>query len=367
MKIKVFIFIFTTGISIIENIVIDCWLIYNMKIDSLSANEYKQQIDEKEVPDKELLFQYMDRLAENGMPIIFDIEHLAILLKLEYRQLLAYIFAAQRAYHSIEIPKRTEGTRILEIPTQQLKMIQSAILRDILEKIRVSGYATAFIKGKSIVDNARCHMGKEYVVTFDLKDFFTTIEYGRVFHIFYYYGYTKEVSFALASLVTKDGYLPQGSPASPYISNIVCLKLDKRLGRLAEKIGCSYSRYADDITFSGNRELLTYIGVIQKIIREEGFTVNDKKTRVQSRYYRQEVTGIIVNHNMRVDKKYKQYLRQQIYYCSKYGVDSHLKRIHCDFSGYKDHLYGIAYFIKMVEREEGEKWLEKLDEINWFY
>lgn len=338
-----------------------------MKLECINVDEYKKAIYESDAADKELLFQYIDRLVLNCMPIIFDIEHLAILLDVEYKQLLAYIYATNKAYHVIEIPKKTEGTRRIEIPTQQLKMIQSAILKGILENIRISSNANAFVKGKSIVDNAKCHVGKEYVITFDLTNFFTTISYKRVYNIFYYFGYTKEVSYALARLVTKDGYLPQGSPASPYISNIVCLKLDKRLGKLAEKIGCAYSRYADDITFSGSANILNYLCLIKKIISEEGFTVNDKKTRIQSRYYRQEVTGIIVNNYMRVDRRYKQYLRQQIYYCNKFGVDNHLNKIECELSGYKDHLYGIAYFIKMVEKQEGEKWLKKLDEVNWLY
>ena len=338
-----------------------------MNKSNFSIEEYKRKIDENDIPqkDKKLIFQYMDRLNENGMPIIFDMEHLAFFLDIEYSKLLGYIYSSASAYHSIEIPKRSEGTRVIEIPTWQLKQIQSSILREILENIGVSQNACAFIKGRSIVSNAQRHIGKEYVITFDIKDFFGAIRYERVFNIFYYYGYTKEVSYALAKLITKDGHLPQGSPASPYVSNIVCLKMDKRLERLAEKIGCTYSRYADDITFSGDRQLLDYIDVIRKIIREEGFVVNEKKTRIQSKYYRQEVTGIIVNNTMRVDKRYKKYLRQQIYYCNKYGVDNHLCKIGCHFSGYKDHLYGIAYFIKMVEKEEGIKWLEKLDQINW--
>lgn len=338
-----------------------------MKIEGLTVEEYKEKVCEKQVMHKELIFQYIDRLVENSMPVIFDMQHLARFLKIEYKQLLRYIYAPQKAYRSIVIPKRTVGTRLIEIPTLPLKTIQNIILKEILENIYVSKYACAFIKGKSIVDNAKGHVGKDYVITFDLKDFFMNISYERVYRIFFYYGYTKEVSYALARLVTKDGYLPQGSPASPYISNVVCLKLDKRLGKLAEKLGVTYSRYADDITFSGNAELLDYVCVIEKIIRNEGFTLNERKTRIQSRYYRQEVTGIIVNKRMRVDKKYKQYLRQQIYYCSKYGVDGHLEKIKCDYSGYRDHLYGIAYFIKMVEKEEGQLWLRKLDEINWFY
>lgn len=338
-----------------------------MRINHINIDEYKKFIGDTDIDYKELIYQYIDRLEKNGMPIIFDIKHLSLLLKIKHKDLLSYIYSSENAYHTIEIPKKTEGIRTIEIPSFQLKEIQICILSDILESIKLSAHANAFVKGKSIVDNAKKHINKKYVVTFDLVDFFTSIKFDRIFKIFYYYGYTKEVSFALSRLVTKEDYLPQGSPASPYLSNIICIKLDKRLSRLAECIECDYTRYADDITFSGNENLLDYIEVIQKIIRDEKFCINERKTRIQSQYYRQEVTGLIVNKGLKVNKKYKQYLRQQIYYCKKYGIDNHLDKINCTASGYRDHLYGMAYFIKMVEEKEGKMWLDRLNELNWYY
>lgn len=340
-----------------------------MRIKKINIQEYIKYLEKVGVSDSErkLLIEYAARLEENGIPVIWDMKHFSILLGIEYKMLLRYINSANEFYHPICIPKKTEGFRQLEIPTMKLKEIQSAILVDILEHFKVSPHAYAFKKGRSIVDNARKHIDKEYVLNLDLKDFFGTIRYERVFRVFYYYGYTKEVSYMLAKLVTQNEVLPQGVPTSPYLSNVVCLKLDKRLNGLARKLNCTYTRYADDITFSGSVYPNEYLYLVRRIIKEEGFCVNEDKTRIQTKNYRQEVTGIIVNKRLRVNRKYKLYLRQQIYYIKKFGIDNHLNKIGCDASGYKEHLYGIAYFIKMVEQEEGEKWLCELNQINWYY
>ncbi len=336
---------------------------------SYDLNEYLAYIKKTTISEKQynLLVEYAQRLTINGLPVIWNMKHFSIILDLKMATLRRYIYAPDANYHTVNIPKRRGGTRELSIPSLELKAIQTCILRNILEKIKVSEYAFAFIKSRSIVVNAEKHINKNFVLNLDLKDFFGSIKFDRVFRVFYYLGYTKKVSYMLSKLVTKDGALPQGAPTSPYLSNIICLKLDKRLSGLAKKYGLSYSRYADDITFSGFQNPEEYLTVIYSIIKEEKFIINFKKTRIQSQYYRQEVTGLVVNKKLRVDISYKRYLRQQIYYISKFGIDNHLEKIECNLSGYKEHLYGIAYFIKMVEKLEGEMWLKRLDEINWLY
>ena len=172
-----------------------------------------------------------------------------------------------------------------------------------------------------------------------------------MYNLFRYYGYTKEVSTLFTKICTYDGSLPQGAPTSPYLANLICKKLDKRLSKLASLIDATYTRYADDITFSGSHKILSYIPVIQKIILNEGFTVNEKKTRAINKSNRQIVTGLVVNNDsVKVQSKYKKVLRQHIYYCKKFGVDYHLS--HRDgnekSANFKEYLFGMAYFIKMV-------------------
>lgn len=167
----------------------------------------------------------------------------------------------------------------------------------------------------------------------------------------------------MAKLCTHNGFLPQGSPASPYITNILCLKMDKRLGGLAKKYDAVYTRYADDITFSGKKGILSLLPIAEKIIQDEGFSLNTQKTP-----QRQEVTGLIINNGtLKIPKEYKRKVRQEIYYCKRYGVYDHQEKTGENHAFYREHLYGKAYFIHMVEPELGEKLLDELDDVKWEY
>jgi len=267
--------------------------------------------------------EYAERLLDNSLPVIFDINHLAILIGTTSSYLSKIMFADYSFYSKASIPKKSGGVRILHIPTLELKYIQRWILDNILKNMHVSIYAMGFCDNKSIVDNAKLHVAQECVINLDIKDFFPSVSFEKVFRIFVYYGYTKEMSFALSKLCTCEGRLPQGSPASPCLSNIACLKLDARLSALAEKYEAKYSRYADDITFSGNRGIKKINYIATSILADEGFKVNDKKTRMAFPYQRQEVTGLIVNGDkIRVNKHYKKSLYQEIYYCIKFGLQN---------------------------------------------
>ena len=143
------------------------------------------------------------------------------------------------------------------------------------------------------------------------------------------------------------------------------LRLDKRLGNLAESIGADYSRYADDITFSGKKSISTIIPLVEKIVEEEGFQINRNKTRLQYKNQRQEVTGLIVNDKISVSSTIENEIRNAIYFIKKYGLDDHMKHIGCNKSFYMEHLYGIAYFVHMVDADKGNNYLKQLDEIEW--
>jgi len=316
----------------------------------------------------EKCIEYARRLIDNNLPVIFDIDHLSLVSGAPKELIGKMLFADSSFYSLAQIPKKSGGLRDLHIPSVELKYLQRWILDNILNRIRISPFATGFCNNKSIVDNAKIHIGSGCILNMDIKDFFPSIKFKMVFRIFAYYGYTKELSFVFAKLCTYEDSLPQGSPASPCISNIVSLKIDKRLSLLAEKYHACYSRYADDITFSGNGGIKKLIKITSEILEEEGFSLNNKKTRMQFSHQRQEVTGLIINGGtIRVNRQYKRDLYQTCYYCKKYGVDSHLQKIKCNKSFYKEHLYGKAYFVNMVEPEEGKKLFNILNEIQWDY
>lgn len=316
----------------------------------------------------ELCATYAQKLCDNNVPVVFDFKHLSLLLGYESAEIAFYLFASEELFYTqIQIPKKNGDFRNIEIPSDRLKSIQRWILRNILDGIEVHESCYGFKKGKSIYDNAVLHVGKECVLNMDLKDFFPSISQKDVFNIFYKKGYTKKVSYYFAKILTKDGVLPQGSPASPMISNIVAKHLDIRLSELAKCYNAVYSRYADDITFSGVYNIKNMIPVVTKIIEEENFHVNEKKTRYAYYYQRQEVTGLIVNKKVSVPKKYLREIYKEIYYCQKYGVSSHLGKIDNHKSFYKEYMYGKAYFVNMVDKEKGQKILSELDSIMWEY
>ncbi|NRT80938.1 retron St85 family RNA-directed DNA polymerase [Clostridium beijerinckii] len=314
-----------------------------------------------------LCIEYAERLTDNNLPIIFDIEHFSFLVGLEKEYINYIIHKKKHFYIEFTIKKRKGGNRLLSIPSKKLKYIQRWILDEILYKIPVNEHAKGYIPNKSIVDNAKPHVKKKCIIKLDIKDFFDNIDYNRVFRIFYYYGYTKNMSYKLAELCTYENKLPQGAPTSPYISNIVCLKMDKRFSKLCNKFNATYTRYADDITISGDNSITKYFKAYVRIIESEGFEVNAEKVISIKGNRTKRVTGIVVNEKLSVGREMKRKLRQQIYYCKKYGVRDHLKKIECEKSFYKEHLYGIAYYIKSVEPIDGEKFLEELDEIMWEY
>lgn len=311
--------------------------------------------------------KYAENLIALGLPVIFDKEHFAHLVGREKIEITHIMFKLEYYYYNrAYIKKKNGGERILDIPAVSLRIIQKWILDNILYNIKVSEFAVGFCKQKSIVTNASYHVGKECVINLDIKDFFPSITQEEVFRVFYYYGYTAEVSHMLARLCTYNGYLPQGAVTSPYISNIVCLKLDKRISSLAEKYNAFYSRYADDITLSGHYGIKKMLPIVRKIVEDEGFSLNDEKTRILYYYQRQEITGLVVNNGkVRVPKNYLKRLKQEIYYCKKYGPSNHLKHENISKNNFKDYLYGKVYFVYMVDKAIGKGLLEQLNTIDW--
>ena len=316
----------------------------------------------------QLCCSYAQRLIDNNVPAVFDFKHLSLLLGLDTAEVAFYLFADEGMYYQdIYIPKKAGGFRRIDIPSERLKEIQKWILDKVLINMEVHECSYGFRKNRSIYDNAKLHVGKECVLNMDLKDFFPSISREDVFNIFYKMGYNKKVSYYFSKLLTKEGRLPQGSPASPMISNIVAMHLDKRLSAIAKRYEAVYSRYADDITFSGKRNIKNMIPIVTKIIEEEGFHVNDKKTRFAYDYQRQEVTGLIVNKKVSIPKSYMKEFNKEIFFCKKYGVSSHLMKTNNHKSFYKEHLYGKAYFVNMIDRQLGKAILQELDSIMWEY
>jgi RNA-directed DNA polymerase len=293
---------------------------------------------------------YLTRLVDHEVPIIFEIEHLSLLLGVDYLELLKIINSPESFYRLFEIPKRNGGLRTISMPYPTLLHIQHWIKTNILEKVLLHDCAHGFVKKKSILTNASIHVGKSIILKMDISDFFPSINLKRVISIFRRFGYSKDISFYLSSLCTLKDQLPQGAATSPMISNIIAKKFDHRLNNLANSLNLSYSRYADDLTFSGDYISYKFVPIVKKIIEEEGFRINDSKTKLLTGSGKKIVTGIsISSHSLKLPKSRKRQLRQQGYYLSKYPG-----RIIKEFHGdpfYIDRMIGKFNFWLQIEPE----------------
>ncbi|NBX75262.1 MAG: RNA-directed DNA polymerase, partial [Proteobacteria bacterium] len=187
-------------------------------------------------------------------------QDLATYLGVDYFQHVVfhiYIYPKEKRYLSFEIPKKSGGTRKIQAPATHLKTLQRKLASKLIEEYRVQHPAHGFLRQRSIITNADRHINKRYVLNIDLKDFFGTINFGRVRGMFMGkpYSLPPKIATILAQICCHDNALPQGAPTSPIITNMICSKLDNQLRKMAQSHLCTYTRYADDITISTNRKL----------------------------------------------------------------------------------------------------------------
>ena len=239
-----------------------------------------------------------------------------------------YAFHAQKTYISFHIPKRNGDSRQISAPVDALKSIQQCINHVLHLKFEPHHTAHGFLLGRNVVTNASIHTGKQQVLNVDLQDFFGSIGFRRVKAVlelppFNLSGEKEEVAFLIANLCCHEGVLPQGAPTSPLLTNVVCQRLDRKLFQLAQVSKALYSRYADDITFSSQHAIFTddFMTELNSRIKNEGFQLNDAKTRVQNWKQRQEVTGLVVNKKVNVNRDYIRRIRAIIHNYQKGGQE----------------------------------------------
>lgn len=276
-------------------------------------------------------------------------------------------------YNSFIIVKKSGGFREINAPNEPLNSILKCLNIVFQCVFSTHNSAHGFAKGKSIVSNAENHISKNYVYNIDIKDFFTSINIETVFNAL-----LKKISkinnqasnYEIINLVNlisniccfKDDnkrlkVLPQGSPTSPILSNMVAVNMDNELFEISKKYGVTYSRYADDITFSSihnvYQESSNFIQDVSKIIINQGFELNHKKTRLQGKNYRQVVTGLTVNEKININSKFVKQLRVLIHLLKKYGKDESQIIFKHKTKGKNPNLYkvvvGKLLFMKMVK------------------
>ena len=233
-------------------------------------------------------------------------------------------------YHTVVIHRgRGRKNRVLSVPNAFLRAVQRRILDRCLSKLPVSQYSTAYRRGVSLLDNARPHVGKECIVKLDISGFFDSIDDDMVYVVMKRFRLSVPATTLLTHLCVHNSVLPQGAPTSPCIANLVMKHFDERLGKWCSERSITYTRYCDDMTFSGTREAIRsaqLITKVRKMLARQGFTLNDKKTVVVGVSQQQRVTGIVVNEKPQVPRELRRSIRQEVYYCTKYGVKESLER-----------------------------------------
>jgi hypothetical protein len=278
------------------------------------------------------------------------------------------------------LSKRSGTARLLEMPKQRLKAAQRRILHEILDRIPPHDAAHAYRRRRSIASFVACHAGRDIVLRFDLRDFFPSIRASRVHALFTKAGYPRPVARLLTGLCTtvascefvpaydiyRSRHLPQGAPASPALANLCAYRLDCRLAGLSGKVGASYTRYADDLAFSGGEDLERCARRFQvqvcRIALEEGFEVHTQKSRFMRTSVRQQLAGVVLNAHPNVPRTEYDRLKAILCNCIRHGPQSQNRDKHADFRG---HLLGRIAYIGMLNARRGAKLRGVFERISW--
>jgi retron-type reverse transcriptase len=328
----------------------------------------------------------VEALEASGLPVLSTPSDLAEAIGFSISRLRWLAFHAEAAtrvhYVTFEVPKKSGGTRKLSAPHRSLASAQRWILDRIVGMLTAEPEAHGFVAGRSILTNASPHAGRSVVINLDLKDFFPSIGFRRVRSVFRRVGYSPAVATILALLCTEcprrtvayDGTtyhvatgprgLPQGASTSPGLSNLVARRFDRRLAGVSKKLGATYTRYADDLTFSGDETLNPKVGYLMARVRHiaeaEGFAVNEAKSRVLRRNTAQVVTGLVVNDRPGVARDEVRRLRAILHRAKREGLDAQNRENHPNFRAW---LRGKISYVGMARPEVSLRLLADLEAI----
>lgn len=273
-------------------------------------------------------------------------------------------------------PKKNGDSRTISSPNISIKILQRKVADVLIEMYGTKDGVHGYVRNRSIISNAKSHLRKKSLLNIDIKDFFPSINFGRIRGLFlnYPFNFPEEVATALARLCSKDNQLPSGAPASPIISNFICWGLDSHLRKLCFQLGCTYTRYADDISISTNREnfppalaIIThdpYNAIVSEeislLLMKNGFSLNPEKTRFATPCQSQIVTGIKVNEFLNVDRNFIRQVRAMLNAWEKYGLEAaeteyrlkYQSKTRADFLppvSFKKVVHGKLMFIRSVK------------------
>jgi RNA-directed DNA polymerase len=312
------------------------------------------------------------------IPAIETVGDLAAWLEVSLGELewLADLKGWASHYYYRVLPKPSGAIRLIEAPKTRLKIAQKKILAEILEKIPPHPAVHGFLKGHSIKTFVAPHVGQRVVLKMDLEDFFPSISRARVQALFRTMGYPESVADLLGSLCATAAphqyetynrpHLPQGAPTSPALANLCAYRVDCRLTGLAQAAGASYTRYADDLAFSGDdafeRCARRFSIHVASILMEEGFSVHHRKTRIMRQSVRQHLAGLVTNERPNIRRGDFDLLKAILTNCLRSGPEAQNRENHPHF---RLHLEGRAAFVESINAEKGRRLRELLERIQW--
>ena len=253
----------------------------------------------------------------------------------------------EKHYHNVLIPKRDGSKRKLSVPDLILKSVQKSIAENILSQYPISSYAKAYKVGSNVQRNAQPHVGKKKILKLDIEGFFDHILYSQVKNIvFCEEKFAEPIRVLLTMLCYYKESLPQGAPTSPAITNIIMYDFDETVGAFCNEKKIAYTRYCDDMTFSGDFDEREVIAFVKGELCKLGLFLKNRKTAVIPASKRQTVTGVVVNEKLNITKEYKKKIRQEMHYIQKFGLDEHVSR--CKIADKKQYVLSLRGRIAFV-------------------
>jgi RNA-directed DNA polymerase len=329
---------------------------------------YKKAAQKKNIDSLKIkaLLLYAKNLYDQNLPIVYDQKHLALLIGIDDEYLHRMSNAPEHFYRTFYIKKRNGKKRRIDEPLPDLKKVQQWILTEILYNIPCSKYAKAYIPKISLKSNVRFHRNQKIVVSMDIKNFFGTIRSGRILNLYLSLGFSLPIAVILTHLCCFNNCLPQGAPTSAYLSNLVMKKFDLIISEYTLNHDIRYTRYADDMTFSGDVNISALKKVVDQELQLLGLSRNIKKFKVMRQNDCQKVTGIVVNKKIQLPREYRQKIRQEIYYINKFGIESHLEKLKETRAHYLNYLKGKIQYCLFINPNDIQmkKYLHIMESIN---
>jgi RNA-directed DNA polymerase len=296
-------------------------------------------------PDADIFQELVDR----NLPPLVSMRAMGLILGVNPKLITAMARFPKGNYRAFMMRKKSGGERTIFAPRVFLKTIQRYILRSILETRPLPLYVNGFVSGRSIVSNGKTHRAAPYLLNVDIKDFFDSINEATVRQLFLDFGFRDHVAKSLAGLCTYQDSLPQGAPTSPYLANLAFAPVDEEILQLCEKDDLKYSRYADDLTFSGHKKISRkFLTPLEFVLRRHGFKINPRKTRFAGPGQARYVTGLVVNQKVHPSRELRRKLRAMFHRAELDPVQ---------YSPRSRELLGWASFVKSYDAELGARYL----------